>query len=126
MLLPKNSGVFEMKNKEAGLTLIEIMAVIVIIGILAAISIPLVSNIIEKSKEEVCQTNIIILERSYESYLVLKSVEHTEVVFEQFMRSYDGELCENDCAVSYGEGKVHCSTEVDDEEDDGGGSVPYL
>ncbi|GGD48015.1 type II secretion system protein [Paenibacillus nasutitermitis] len=38
------------KKSEKGFTLIELLAVIVILGVIAAIAIPLISNVISKSK----------------------------------------------------------------------------
>ena len=37
-------------KKEKGFTLVELLAVIVILGIIAAIAVPSIGNIIEKSK----------------------------------------------------------------------------
>ncbi|WP_138495657.1 type II secretion system protein [Paenibacillus pinistramenti] len=40
------------ENNEKGFTLIELLAVIVIIGIIAVIAIPMISNILDKSKKD--------------------------------------------------------------------------
>jgi type IV pilus assembly protein PilA len=42
----------KMLRNEKGLTLIELLAVVVILGIIAAIAIPSIGNIIEKSRED--------------------------------------------------------------------------
>ncbi|NLP50303.1 prepilin-type N-terminal cleavage/methylation domain-containing protein [Bacillus sp. RO1] len=42
----------KMLKNEKGLTLIELLAVVVILGIIAAIAIPSIGNIIEKSRNE--------------------------------------------------------------------------
>ncbi|WP_397428574.1 type II secretion system protein, partial [Priestia koreensis] len=41
-----------MLKNQKGLTLIELLAVVVILGIIAAIAIPSIGNIIQKSKED--------------------------------------------------------------------------
>ncbi|MGD6872543.1 type II secretion system protein [Sutcliffiella horikoshii] len=42
----------KMLRNEKGLTLIELLAVVVILGIIAAIAVPSIGNIIEKSRED--------------------------------------------------------------------------
>ncbi|AEI45722.1 prepilin-type N-terminal cleavage/methylation domain-containing protein [Paenibacillus mucilaginosus] len=40
------------KKEEKGFTLIELLAVIVILGIIAAIAVPMISNIVSKSRDD--------------------------------------------------------------------------
>ncbi|MGX1192721.1 type IV pilin protein [Metabacillus sp. SLBN-84] len=42
----------KMLKNERGLTLIELLAVVVILGIIAAIAVPAIGNVISKSKED--------------------------------------------------------------------------
>jgi prepilin-type N-terminal cleavage/methylation domain-containing protein len=62
-----------MKNR--GFTLVEIFVTIVIVGILATIGLPVYQNILESSKEKVCDTNLFTLKKAVEIY----TVEHDSV-----------------------------------------------
>jgi prepilin-type N-terminal cleavage/methylation domain-containing protein len=68
-----------------GLTLVELLAVIVILGIIASIAVPSVIHLFEKSKEDVCLANRTELKRQYELKLELESIEHTELVFKKYL-----------------------------------------
>ena len=56
--------------KKRAFTLIEIIIVIVIIGILATIGLPFYQNVLESSKEKVCQTNLLALKKAVEMYIM--------------------------------------------------------
>lgn len=92
-----------------GLTLIEVLAVVTILGIIAGITVPSVASIIDKSKESVCYVNRDNLERMYKLHLVIENTQHSEVLFSKFMNEFDGEICSHDGVVSYDEGFVNCS-----------------
>ncbi|GAE28182.1 hypothetical protein JCM9140_4389 [Halalkalibacter wakoensis JCM 9140] len=97
---------FVSMRREQGLTLVEILVVVVMIGIIAAIAVPLFIGVIEKAEEDVCGVNVMHVERGYERWLVLEDVEHSELVFSQYVVENEVGGCEG------------CEGE-----DDGGGAV---
>lgn len=56
---------------------------------------PCIVGIIEKSKVDVCNGNVPEVERHYEAYLKLESIEHSDVMFVKYLHSNDGEICLN-------------------------------
>jgi prepilin-type N-terminal cleavage/methylation domain-containing protein len=55
-----------MKNR--AFTLVEVIVITVIIGILATIAFPFYQNIMESSKQKVCDTNLLAVKKSVELY----------------------------------------------------------
>ncbi|MBP0725405.1 prepilin-type N-terminal cleavage/methylation domain-containing protein [Bacillus sp. RG28] len=68
-----------LKN-EKGLTLIELLAVIVILGIVAAIAIPAVGNIIHKSKVDAVKADAVQILSSAKTYVAANGVPSTGVI----------------------------------------------
>jgi len=56
------------KTKEKGFTLIELMIVVAVIGILAAISLPSYINYVERSRRVDAQTDVVVLAGFMERY----------------------------------------------------------
>lgn len=113
-----------------GFTLLEVLAVIVIMGIIASVAVPSVFATIEKTKEDVCHLNTAEIEKKYEMHLFFENKDHTDVVFHQYLLVYGGKLCPLGGAITYKSGSVQCSLHPKDEEshneEDADKEVPYL
>lgn len=113
------------KKNTKGFTLIELIVVMAIIAILASIAVPTYFGYIKKAKEKVCRVNCVQVERMYEMYLETESIEHSDIVFEEFLKEYGKDICPENGVITYADGKVVCSVhskEVSKDDDD----VPYL
>lgn len=63
----------QMKN-EKGLTLIELLAVIVILGIIAAIAVPSIGSIIQKSREDAVKADAITILNAAKNYVAANGI----------------------------------------------------
>jgi len=61
-------------KNEKGLTLIELLAVIVILGIIAAIAIPSIGSIIQKSKEDAVKADAITVINAAKNYVAANGI----------------------------------------------------
>ena len=59
---------FRQMNNDEGVTLIELMAVVVILGIIAAVAIPVVTGAITQAKVNTTETNLGTLQQALERY----------------------------------------------------------
>ena len=110
-----------------GVTLIEVIVVVVIMAILTAIAVPSVMGYIETAKADVCDANRVQLERTYETYLIVNNLDHSDAVFEQHLRDYGAEVCQVGGDMSYADGVVECSVHYGGEEqEEEDGDVPFL
>ncbi len=112
-----------------GLTLVEVLAVIIILGIIAAIAVPSVSYLIEKSREDVCLANRTKLNKQYEVYLVLESKENTVINAKEYIFENGVDICPSGGKISYEDGEVKCSIHSHSDEGDPGeedNEVPFL
>lgn len=92
-----------------GLTLVEVLAVIAMLGIIAAIAVPSVISLIEKSREDVCEANRLELGRMYRMHMDLEGKEHTHISFQEYFLEYGNEICPLGGVISYQDGVVKCS-----------------
>ncbi|MED3791691.1 prepilin-type N-terminal cleavage/methylation domain-containing protein [Niallia alba] len=77
-------------KNEKGLTLIELLAVIVILGIIAAIAIPSISGIIQKSREDAVKSEAITIINAAKNYVAANGLpeDGTDTIEEEDLKEF--------------------------------------
>lgn len=96
-------------RKNKGFTLIELVVVFAIMAIISAVAVPTYTGHIKKTKEKVCSVNCLQLQRIYETHLAMEKVEHSDLIFEQFLQVYGKNICSEHGEFNYVDGIVMCS-----------------
>lgn len=104
------------------------LAVLVVLGILAAIAAPSVVGLIEKSKEDICVANRVELKKTYERYVAFEDEEDSEIVFNNFLLTIHIDVCPADGVINYVDGEIQCSVHSKENEgaEEGKSEVPFL
>ncbi len=123
-----------MRCGNKGFTIVELVIVIAIIGILAAIAIPPYNNYLEKTRQLVCETNRTQLERWLSIEITLNSNIATpnaqKEFIDNFIQEHETNICPSGGSIEYYNGKLICTlhskVESNGDDDDDEGSRPYL
>ncbi|MCD5324121.1 MULTISPECIES: type II secretion system protein [Pontibacillus] len=84
--------IHKIKYGNQGFTLVELLAVITILGFLSAIAVVSVRGIIDRSEAAACQSNRNHLEREYHRHLIMEELDHSDELFVMYQDGY-GEIC---------------------------------
>jgi len=66
---------FKMKKNQKGFTLIEVLLVVVILGILAAVALPRFMSTRDDAQLKTCQSNLAAINTAVEEYLFMNNIK---------------------------------------------------
>jgi prepilin-type N-terminal cleavage/methylation domain-containing protein len=117
-----------MNKKSDGFTLIELIVVVAILGILAAIAVPKLAGFKSNAEESVCAANLKTVERMYSAFLVEKDIDHMDSIFNQYLIDNFDKVCPVNGNISYAEGNVTCNVHDNsgEEDEEPGEEAPWL
>lgn len=72
-------------KRYGGFTLVELIALIAMIGIIVAVAVSIFAGIINKAEESACDFNLKTVEKIYSTFLAENDVVHKDSVFKQFL-----------------------------------------
>ncbi|WZL73667.1 type II secretion system protein [Clostridiaceae bacterium 35-E11] len=105
-------------NKKSGrFTLVELVVVIAIMRIIAAVAVPRFMGFRNKAEERVCDANRKAVERIYSAFLVANDIDHEDSIFNQFLAENFDEVCSAGGFISDEDEEVKCSVYENGSED---------
>lgn len=111
-----------------GFSLTEIIAVMAVISILAAILIPIIGGMIRSVQTNICHMNMKKANDYYEAWLLVNRKDHNEMNYRSFCDTYTQKLCPIGGDPTYSNETILCSIHAttDDFNDKDPTEVPYL
>jgi general secretion pathway protein G len=85
--------VWERRDAEGGFTLVELLVVIVILGILAAVAVFAVGGVTDKGKQSACKADVTSVQTASDTYFAINgnyAADIDELVGKKLLRSAPG------------------------------------